>query len=99
MAFLATDTNLSMASVVDRLFPKPNWLPDQPPSSYIAASSRTDMIRSNNFPAIYSIQSGLYEDGSSRGLFPLGRSTNLCIYHCAGNIPSLRQALKVSLNI
>ena len=98
-AFLVTDTILLMASIVDRPFLKPNWLSHKPPTCCIAAFSLTDMIRSNNFPAISSMQSGLYEDGSSGGLFLLGRSINLCIFYCAGNIPSLRQALKVSLNI
>ena len=90
-AFSATDTTLSMASIVDRPFLKPNYLSDKPPTCCIAASSLTDIISSNNFPAISNMQSGRYAS--------LGRSTNLCIFHCAGNIPSLRHALKVSLNI
>ena len=89
----------TMASIVDRPFLKPNWLSDKPPTCCIAASSLTDMIRSNNFPAISNMQSGRYADGSSGSLFLLGRSTNLVIFYYAGIISSLRHALKVSLNI
>ena len=90
--FLATHATLLMESSVDRLFLKPNLLSRKPSTCCIAASSLTDMIRSNNFPTISSMQSGLYENGSSGGLFSLGRSTNLCIFHFTGNIYSLRQA-------
>ena len=48
-AFLATDTILLIASMVNRLFLKPNWLSHEPPTCCIAASSLTYIIRQTIF--------------------------------------------------
>ena len=93
MAFSATDTTLSMASIVDRPFLKPNWLSDKPPTC-------CSCLQPDGYDTFKQFFGDIqHADGSSGGLFPLGRSTNPCIFHCAGNILSLRHALKVSLNI
>ena len=73
----------------------PYCLAARSPPSWIAASKRGFNSFSRSFPAVFGIHRGRCAPGDVELLFPLLMRISLCVFHCCGQIPSIRQALKV----
>lgn len=86
----------TIVSIVDLPRLKPYWLEvSNSFSSYITFRC-ISIIFSSIFPMESSIQSALYELGSSKGLLFILSSTSRVRFHTVGKIPCARHSLKTS---
>uniref|UniRef100_A0ABD2VVK9 Uncharacterized protein n=1 Tax=Trichogramma kaykai TaxID=54128 RepID=A0ABD2VVK9_9HYME len=85
-----------MASIVDRPFRKPYCRSERPPGLSVKASRRSHMILSRILPAVSSMHSGRYEDGSSGGLPDFGSRTSLWRFQLDGKTPVSRHVVYTS---